>query len=153
LIDGYGAAEHHYSSMSIEKLCAMPVRNLAPDNAVLFLWTTSPLLDETFPVIMSWGFEYKTSCVWDKVKHNYGHYFSVRHEFLLLCTRGSCTPDSSELHDSVVELERSDTHSKKPPYFRNLIDRMYVPPKEHVHRIELFARGRLPKHWHQWGHE
>jgi hypothetical protein len=65
-------------------------------------------------VIEAWGFTYKTSFVWDKVRHNYGHYNSVRHELLLVCTRGSCTPDEpTPMPDSVVVEERSDVHSER----------------------------------------
>ena len=31
------------------------------DNAVLFLWVTSPMLEVAFPIIKAWGFQYKTS--------------------------------------------------------------------------------------------
>jgi len=53
-----------------------------------------------------------------------GHYVSVQHEFLLLCVRGSCTPDISQLLPSVVTEKRS-THSAKPERFRQMIDEMY----------------------------
>jgi hypothetical protein len=43
LVDGYGAAEHHYTTLSIADLCAWPVRDKVEDNAVLFLWVTCPL--------------------------------------------------------------------------------------------------------------
>ena len=79
----------HYPVMKPSDIALMPIRELALDDSVLFLWTTSPLLEETFDVIKGWGFKYKTSFIWDKVKHNMGHYSSVRHEFLLVCTRGS----------------------------------------------------------------
>lgn len=148
LVEGYGAAEHHYPSMTIAELCALPIRDLVADNAVLFLWVTSPLLAECFQVIDAWGFTYKASFVWDKVKHNYGHYNSVRHEFLLICTRGSCLPESDTLHDSVIEIERSNTHSEKPEYFRQLINSLYPNGK----RIELFARSRVET-WDVWGNE
>jgi N6-adenosine-specific RNA methylase IME4 len=110
--------------MSIEELCLLPVKDLAEDNAVLFLWVTSPLLEDAFRVIHAWGFDYKTSFVWDKVKHNMGHYNSVRHEFLLVCVRGSCTPDNMRLYDSVQSIERTE-HSTKPEEFRNIIDDIY----------------------------
>jgi N6-adenosine-specific RNA methylase IME4 len=108
LIEGYGAAEHHYRPMSIEELCEPRFAALAANNAVLFIWATSPFLEKCFAVIRAWDFEYKSSFIWDKVKHNYGHYNSVRHEFLLVCTKGSCTPDSPVLIDSVVQVERTD---------------------------------------------
>lgn len=148
LVEGYKiSAEQHYPVMSIEELCLLPIKNIAENNAVLFLWVTSPLLEESFRVIKAWGFEYKTSFVWDKIKHNMGHYNSVRHEFLLVCTRGSCLPDNKKLYDSVQSIERTD-HSIKPDEFRNIIDDLYPTGK----RIELFARATVSG-WEAWGNE
>jgi N6-adenosine-specific RNA methylase IME4 len=115
-------AEDHYPTMSLDEICELPIKELAEDNAVLFLWTTSPLLEDTFQVIKAWGFKYKTSFVWDKVKHNMGHYNSVRHEFLLIATKGSCTPDNKTLYDSVQSIEKNTNHSEKPIEFMNIID-------------------------------
>ena len=134
--------------MTISELCALDIKGIVEDNAVLFLWVTSPLLAECWPVIKAWGFKYKSSFVWDKVKHNFGHYNSVRHEFLLICTRGSCTPDHDKLFDSVVEIERTKTHSEKPEKFRQIIDTLYP----HGKRIELFARKKT-KGWEVYGNE
>lgn len=140
----------HYPSMKIDEICALPIKDMAADDAVLFLWTTSPLLFEAAKVIEAWGFKYKASIIWDKVKHNVGHYVSVRHEFLLICTRGSCPKDSEKLADSVVVMERTE-HSAKPDVFRDMIDEMYEPVKGD--RVELFARADLPKHWKAWGNQ
>lgn len=138
-----GGAEKHYPTMSIKELCSLPVPS--EENAVLFMWVTSPLLEECFEVINAWGFKYKSSFVWDKVAHNMGHYNSVRHEFLLICTKGSCTPDVPKLVDSVISIERTE-HSKKPPEFREMIDMLY-PAGE---RLEMFAR-EAPEGWDVWG--
>jgi N6-adenosine-specific RNA methylase IME4 len=143
----YGPATGHYPPMSITALTALDIKSLALDNAVLFLWATSPLLPEGLALMKAWGFEYKASFIWNQVKHNFGHYNSVRHELLLLGTRGSCLPDNEKLHPSVVTMERSDNHSEKPSEFRDLIDSLY-PRGE---RIELFARGPLPRNWQRWG--
>ena len=148
LTDNYGAAENHYPTMSIDELCRLPVADMTEENAVLFLWTTSPLLEECFDVIRSWGFKYKTSFVWDKIKHNMGHYNSVRHELLLVCTKGSCTPDVSKLFDSVVSVERTTKHSEKPEVFREMIDTLYTTGR----KIELFARKAIPG-WVTWGNQ
>ena len=126
----------------------MPIKDIAEDDAVLFLWVTSPKLVEAIPIINAWGFEYKTSFVWDKVKHNMGHYNSVRHEFLLICGRGCSVPDVGTLMDSVITIERSDKHSEKPAYFREMIDTLYP----HGSRIELFARTKADG-WEVWGNE
>lgn len=149
LIDGYGAAEHHYPPMSIEELCDLPIENISDKNAVLFMWVTSPFADECWDVIQAWGFEYKAMFVWDKVRHNYGHYNSVRHELLLICTKGSYLPQGKQLHDSVISIERSNEHSRKPEEFRQLIEQMYPQGR----KIELFARGELPEGWKAWGNE
>ena len=147
-LDDYGHAERHYPSMSISELCDLPIKNIVEENAVLFLWVTSPLLEECFPVIKAWGFKYKTSFVWDKIKHNFGHYNSVRHEFLLVCTRGSCTPDHNKLFDSVVTIERTKTHSQKPEQFREIIETIYTKGK----KLELFAREQADG-WDNYGNE
>ena len=137
----------HYPAMGIADICAMPVASLCEDNAVLFLWATSPILEESFQVIRAWGFKYKASFVWDKIKHNMGHYNSVRHEFLLVCVRGSCQPDVAKLFDSVQSVERTE-HSKKPDVFYEIIETLYP----HGKRIELFARLQR-EGWHAHGHE
>ena len=123
-------------------MCALDVKRICDKDAVLFLWVTSPLLFECAPVIEAWGFTYRASIVWDKSAHNMGHYVSVQHEFLLICTRGSATPDSKERLRSVVS-EKRGKHSVKPETFRTMIDSMYTTGK----RIELFARTVPPSPW------
>lgn len=146
--DIHGAADRHYATLTPDEIAALPIKGLFEDNAVLFIWTTSPKLEETFKVINGWGFVYKTSFIWDKIKHVMGHYNSVRHEFLLICTRGSFPKQSNTLLDSVVMIERSDEHSEKPEEFRKIIEGMYPLSK----KIELFARKRVDG-WDAWGNE
>jgi N6-adenosine-specific RNA methylase IME4 len=148
-VEGYGVgAVGHYPSMSIEEMAALGIRDLADENAALFLWVTVPILPDAFSLLEAWGFAYKTLFVWDKVAHNYGHYNSVRAELLILATQGSCLPDSKELKDSVVSIPRSSEHSEKPEEFRQIIDELYTDGK----RIELFARKRVAG-WDAWGNE
>lgn len=143
-----GDARDHYTTMSIEDLCAMPVKKYATDDSVLFIWVTSPFLERSFEVIKAWGFKYKASFVWDKIKHNMGHYNSVRHEFLLICTRGSATPENRKLFDSVQSIERSGEHSSKPIEFYNIIETLYPS----ANKIELFSRN-IRQGWDGWGNE
>jgi len=142
-----GGAEQHYPSMSLDELCALPVAAICEPNAVLFLWTTSPLLEDAFKVVNAWGFSYKASFVWDKHAHNMGHYKSVRHEFLLVCVRGSCQPDVRRMFDSVQKAGRTE-HTEKPSVFRIIIDTLYP----HGKRVELFARETVDG-WTAWGNE
>lgn len=137
----------HYPVMALRDICALPVEQLCEDNAVLFLWVTSPILEESFDVVRAWGFRYKATFVWDKVKHNMGHYNSVRHEFLLICTRGSGVPEVPRLFDSVVTQERS-AHSAKPEVFYEIIETLYPSGR----KLEMFARSERAG-WDGYGHQ
>ena len=138
-----GGAVKHSPTMPLEEICKLPVPS--DKNAVLFLWTTSPMLEDAFKVINAWGFKYKSSFIWDKISHVMGHYNSVRHEFLLVCVRGNCTPDVPKLFDSVLSIERTE-HSRKPEEFREIIETLY-PLGE---RLEMFAR-EAAEGWDVWG--
>lgn len=135
-----GKAERHYPTMSMAELIALPVHEHVTDNAVLFMWVTAPMLllnPGPRDVLEAWGFTYKTNQVWDKVLGNFGHYFHIQHEHLILCTRGSCTPDNPvPSPKSVFTERRSDHHSEKPSASRKMIERMYdIGPY-----LELFGR-------------
>lgn len=144
-----GSAESQYPTMPIDAICDMPVCDIAASDSVLFLWATAPLLTEAVQVIESWGFTYKAQFVWDKVKGFNGHYNDVRHELLLVATRGSCVPKLDTLDPSIVQAKRTQ-HSRKPDCFYELIERMY-PPGERTH-VELFAR-RSRNGWQSWGNQ
>jgi N6-adenosine-specific RNA methylase IME4 len=144
-----GGAAKHYQTMSVEQICQLPVKEIAEKDSVLFLWVTSPLLEDSFKVINEWGFKYKTSFIWDKVKHNMGHYNSVRHEILLIATKGSCVPDNKRLYDSVQAIERNDNHSEKPIEFLNIIDDLY----NYGNKLEMFCRNIKKSNWYGWGNE
>ena len=91
-----GAAEHHYPTMSIEDLCALPVADLMAPDSALFLWATFPQLPDALRLIEAWGFQYKTvAFVWLKQNRRspgwfYGLGFWTRGnaEVCLLATRG-----------------------------------------------------------------
>lgn len=142
-----GGCEKHYPSMSLAELKSLGVSEIAADDSVLFLWVTSPMLPDGLQLASAWGFKYKASFVWDKVKHNMGHYNSVRHEFLLICVKGSCTPQVAKLFDSVQSIERTN-HSTKPKQFRKIIETLYPAGR----KIELFAREKA-ENWKAWGNE
>ena len=150
-----GAAVDHYRVMSIDELCDLQdpdgrhVKDLTCDRSILFLWATSPMAPEGFRLLDAWGFRYKAMYVWDKVRGYYGHYNDVRHELLLIGTKGAgCTQEGETLHDSVVQVERSSAHSQKPAEFYDIIESMY-PGGPY---IELFARNTRPG-WNSWGNE
>lgn len=141
--------ENQYPTMTLEEICALPVIDLATDDAVLFLWTTSPKLEESFAVVDCWGFKYRTCMVWDKERMGMGYYARQQHELLLICTRGNIpVPEPSNRPRSVVRIPRDPEHSVKPVEFYGLIELMY-PEYE---KIELFARDVRPG-WVGWGNQ
>jgi len=145
---GYVAVDLQYPTMNIGELCKMKVRDITADNAVLFLWVTVPILPECFPVVEDWGFKYRSLIVWDKMAYNWGHYWFIQCELLLLCIKGSFPIQNEEMEQNIKAIKRTGVHSEKPEYFRGLIERMYPGGK----KIELFARN-YHKGWTSWGDE
>jgi N6-adenosine-specific RNA methylase IME4 len=141
-------AEHHYPTMPLADLKAMPVWSLAGPDCVLLCWATFPLLQDALELVAAWGFAYKTAFVWDKGAGAFGHYHNAAAELLLVCTRGSGTPQTDKREDQVQAFQR-ERHSAKPEAWRELIDRLYP----HGPRIELFRRGAAPQGWDVWGAE
>src|SRR4249919_715121 len=61
------SADRYYPVMSLAEIKALPVRDLATADAVLFLWTIWTMLPCALEVITAWGFQYKT-CGFDWIK-------------------------------------------------------------------------------------
>lgn len=134
--------ENHYPTMSLEEIKELKVP--AAKKSVLYLWTTTAKLAESISVIDSWGFEYKSSMVWDKLKYGMGFWFRGQHEFLLVATKGGFGPPPAPLRIRSIFQEARGKHSAKPTKIRELIASWYP---EHS-KLELFAR-RVDKNL--WG--
>jgi N6-adenosine-specific RNA methylase IME4 len=150
---GYGrSAVNHYPVLSLGALKAMPVAELAYDDAVLFLWVPWPNLLDGFAVIEAWGFTYKTvAFVWVKVNRDDTPYMGMgfwtrsNTEICLLATRGK--PKRLKADVRQVILARRSRHSAKPPFTHIRIERLVAGPY-----LELFAREKTPG-WTAWGNE
>lgn len=139
---------NHYPTMTLQDIRALPVAECATEDAVLFLWATSPKLAEAMTVIAAWGFTYRTCMVWVKDKIGMGYYARQRHELLLVATRGSLpVPLPENRPDSVIAAPRLE-HSAKPTEVYGIIEAMYPE----YSRIELFSRCRR-EGWDSWGNE
>lgn len=139
--------EQHYNTMEIENICNLKIPSA--DNAVLFLWATTPKLKEALRVLESWGFEYKTNACWNKQTTGMGYWFLGQHELLLVGTKGNFSPPEPEKRVSSVYNEKKTKHSKKPDYFYKLIEQMFPNGKY----LELFARKKYNVNWTTWGNE
>jgi N6-adenosine-specific RNA methylase IME4 len=138
--------ENHYPTMSTEEICSLGIPSA--ENAVLFLWSTSPHLPDALRVMGAWGFEYKSSLVWDKVSMGCGYWARIQHELILIGTKGHFRAPSPSLRvRSVLRIPRT-IHSRKPAEVRDMIARWYP----HETKLEMFARERTPN-WATWGNE
>jgi N6-adenosine-specific RNA methylase IME4 len=142
------AVENQYPTMALDRICRLPVSDIAAANCVLFLWSPSPLLPEALTVAGAWGFSYRTSMVWVKDGLGLGAYVRTNHELLLIALRGRPgTPAPKHRPVSIIQAPRG-RHSEKPPVVYDLIEAMYPQAA----RIELFSR--TPRaHWAAWGDE
>lgn len=151
---GSGIAADHYPTLTIRELKNLPVREIAGQDCILFLWTTFPQLKEALELMESWGFQYKT-CAFNWVKRNrksdsfyFGMGFWTRScsEVCLLGTKGH--PHRVSRSVKQVCDARVMEHSRKPDEIRERI----VTLCGDVARIELFARKRAVG-WDALGNE
>lgn len=140
-----GAAEDHYSTMTIEELCALEVETRAADDAHLYLWVTNGFLREGFDVLAAWGFTYKTCLTWVKPQMGMGNYFRSSTEHVLFGVRGNLrTQDRALMNWFQAPRGR---HSAKPDSFFDLVERASAGPY-----LEMFSRRRRLG-WTGWGAE
>lgn len=147
------SADKHYSCMSLDDICRLPVCDITDDSGcVLLLWTTAPFLQKSFKVIEAWGFTYKTvGFTWakqNKVSPSFfigmGYWTRSNAEFCLLCTRGSPKRAAKDVESLIISPRRE--HSRKPEIY-DRIERLVKGPY-----LELFARTTSPG-WDSWGNE
>jgi len=140
--------------MNIEDIKELPIKNIAANDCVLFMWVTMPKLNECFDVIKSWGFEYKT-CAFTWIKENknsnslfwgMGRWTRANAELCLIATKGKPKRKSAAVHSVVMSKIRE--HSRKPDEVRDRI----VELCGDLPRIELFARQEV-EGWDCWGDE
>ena len=140
------SAEQQYPTIPVEEICALPIRGLITDKAVLFLWVTNAFLKEGIQVCEAWGFSYKTNFAWIKNKGpSIGWFSRSRHELLFIATKGDGV-HPVEKYLSWFEAEVTK-HSKKPALVYEMIEKMYPGPY-----VELFARQKRDG-WENWGNE
>ncbi len=137
--------------MSIDQLAALPVANIAADDAFLFLWIPLRSVLVIEPLMSAWDFQFAGSAfVWAKLNPKgvgfaMGGGYGTRKnaEVCWLGRRGSPKRKSKAVRELIVAPRRE--HSRKPDEIYERIEALCDGP-----RIELFARQRWPG-WHAWG--
>lgn len=59
-------ADRHYTLMKTKDIMALPVKDIAENNAHLYLWVTNNFLKSGLAIMEAWGFDHKTMITWVK---------------------------------------------------------------------------------------
>lgn len=145
---GARGAEMHYDLMSLAQIKAMPVADLAEDDAHLWLWVTNGTLRHGYDVAEAWGFTVRSPLTWIKFRLGLGNYLRNATEHVLFATRGRA-PVNFNSQPTWINAPVQD-HSHKPEEQYALIERVSSGPY-----LELFARRRPSStaDWSVWGNE
>lgn len=143
-----------YPHMTLDQIKALPVKQLAADNAHLYLWTINRYLRDAFVVAESWGFKFSTMLIWAKAPMGGGlggDAYGLATEYCLFCRRGTLAA-KERIGRNWFDWKRLyrggyPQHSAKPPEFMDMVERVSPGPY-----LELFARGNRAG-WDCWGNE
>ena len=154
---GNRVVKSHYSTMSIDEICKLPVKEICKEKAILFLWVTFPRLEQGLETIKAWGFEYYgLGFDWVKTSKNgnpswgMGYYTRQNTEICLIGVKKDKKQRIKPLVRNVLSVVHSERreHSKKPDEIRDYITQICGD----LPRIELFAR-QYADGWDCWGNE
>jgi len=147
-------AQDKYPLMKTEDICALPVKDIAADNAHLYLWVTNNHLPDGLRVIEAWGFRYITMITWFKDKVGLGQYFRGQTEHVMFAVKGmlpyKIDENGKRCQGATGFYDTRTEHSRKPETMRGMIERVSVTPDRK--KIELFARTQTAG-WFSWGNE
>ena len=156
---GKMAPEHkrlsRYSTLSLDEIKRLPVKDIVSDTAHLYLWVPNALLPEGLEVLSAWGFKYKTNLIWYKTRKDggpdrrgVGFYFRNVTEVLLFGVRGknARTLKRGRTQENMIVKQKRE-HSRKPDEQYPLIEACSWGPF-----LEMFARGSR-ENWKCWGNQ
>lgn len=156
---GKMAPEHkrlaRYSTLSLEEIKKIPVKDVAADTCHLYLWVPNALLAEGLEVMKAWGFVYKSNLIWYKVRKDggpdrrgVGFYFRNVTEIILFGVKGknARTLKPGRTQENIIVKSKRE-HSRKPDEQYQLIEACSNMPY-----LEMFARGARPN-WTCWGNQ
>lgn len=146
---------YHYPTLSLAEIKGIPVQETILKPAHLYLWVPNALIGEGLDVMKSWGFTYKTTIVWRKIRKDgatdnggLGFYFRNATELVLFGVTGhpAQTLEPGRRQVNLVCARRRG-HSTKPDELYTLIEQC-----SRGGYLEMFARRRRSK-WEQWGNQ
>lgn len=151
--EGRSAAQHYTTDRRWKDIVDLPVKALAADQCVLFMWMVDWCPKLALEVIEAWGFAHKTTAfTWAKENESgegwhmgQGYWTRANPEACWLATRGSPKRINADVRQLIVAPVME--HSRKPDEIHDRIQRLVAGPY-----LELYAR-RERNNWLTWGNE
>lgn len=144
-----GSAREHYPTVTTDDMMEWDIPSITEQDCLLFMWTSSPHLDQAIKLGTAWGFSYVTvAFVWDKQIGNPGYYTFSQCELCLVFKKGKIPQPRGARGVRQFLSEQRTGHSTKPAEIRKRIDLMF--PEQN--KLEMFAR-RSAIGWDHWGNE
>lgn len=154
-----GGAKLPYRTMSDNEIIAMRIKEIADENAFLFMWVTDNRIPIVAQIMEAWGFKFNSiAFVWNKIsKYKEGlvrttltPYTRRSCEYCFMGTKGKTKNLVKEHYilQYVAWASQTRKHSVKPDEVRNRIVQLCGD----LPRVELFAREQTPG-WDVFGNE
>lgn len=136
-----------YSTMTLGEVEALPVGEMADNDAHLYIWTINRYVEAAYGVARIWGFEPSTLLTWCKPQKGLGmggaYALTTEHVLFARTGRGAFV----QRHPTTWWCWPRSEHSAKPEAFLDIVEEVSPGPY-----LELFAR-RARFGWDYWGDE
>lgn len=144
-----GAAKN-YRVQTLDQIRGYPLPPLL-DDAYLFCWRVSAMVEEAYSVVRAWGFNPKSEVVWEKLTKEgnpwfgMGRHVRAAHETCIIATRGRPPRLSASIRSRFAAPVPRDSqgkyvHSAKPEeFYTDIVMKLAGGPY-----VELFARRHRP---------
>lgn len=137
--------EGNYPKMSMEEI--KNIKLPTAKDCILWLWSIDYFIKDALEIIEHWGFERKSTLIWDKGSMGLGHWLRLEHEYCFLAIKGKPKFFGENAH-SVLHAPRTKNHSEKPEEFYKLVEETCKYPK----KLDYFARKKR-EGWSVYGDE
>jgi N6-adenosine-specific RNA methylase IME4 len=150
------SANSQYPTLTGDDIAALPISQLAnPAGCLLALWVPSSMMEMGLRVMHAWGFSFKQTFVWIKLKKDFaseedwnrgtrvgmGRLFRQSHEIALIGTSGKSVYNLLENKSQrSVAFDLNAGHSIKPNTLQERLEIMFP----NAACLELFARRVRP---------
>lgn len=146
----------HPNQMKAADLCALPISDIASQDAVLFLVVPPTRIPDALTVIKAWGFDYRTSICVEYPRTTRGRYVMNNHKVVMIARRGiklDDIPDTGKPYSlQLLDYSQAEYYyctGNDSPAIENiftLVNAMYPD----MDKLSLFRVDYQRKGWTSW---